>query len=292
MSSRPAGARRTLDHVGVGVDDLAAAHAAYVRLGFAPAPLAHHMKRRDDGALYRSGTGNHCLVFEAGFVELLGVTDAATHPGWLPEYLARYRGLHILGFGSDDIEADAARMRAVAPSIVTRQLYQTMSGDSDAPLAAFGVIDAPRALTPECHVVALEHQTPDRFFDPRLTVHPNGATALVGARILVADPAGFAARLAGLFPCEVEAKDAYTLLLDRACVEIVDEAGLRRLAPELMPPTVPWMASFGVSVKDIAATGRMLRSRGVAFARRDDGALTTSPAEGCGAAVTFSEARP
>lgn len=294
MSGRKRSAQRDLDHVGVGVEDLAAAAAAFRRLGFAPTPLSFHIKARDDGSLYRSGTGNHCLIFRKGFVELLGVTDAAVHPGWLPHYLARYRGLHILGFGSHDIEADAARMRAMAPAIATRQLYQTMEEGSAAAMAGFGVIDIPGAIIPECHVVALEHQTRDLFFDPHAIKHPNGAVALTSVCILVARPDDFARRLASFFECAIESYPSGALLLtdlDGCRVEIVDQASLARLYPSLHAPTIPWMANFGVEVKDIERAEALLRQRAIAFQRLDGGVLMTQPEDGCGAAVVLHGTR-
>ena len=89
---RPGGAENGqyiggIDHAIVGVRDLEQARASFERLGFHTTPLARHAGR---------GTGEHCLMFADGYVELCGIIDPAGDSDSLGRFLAAEEGLWSL----------------------------------------------------------------------------------------------------------------------------------------------------------------------------------------------------
>jgi hypothetical protein len=63
------GAFEGFDHALIGTRDLAEARTRFERLGFATTPLGRH------GGW---GTGNHCILFQRGYIELMGVLASST----------------------------------------------------------------------------------------------------------------------------------------------------------------------------------------------------------------------
>ena len=68
-----------LDHLIVGVRDLEAARGAWARLGFNSTPRGRHVGW---------ATANYCIMFEADYLELLGIVDPAAFTNGLDERLA------------------------------------------------------------------------------------------------------------------------------------------------------------------------------------------------------------
>ena len=98
----------SLDHVGIAVADLDAGEAQFQRLGFQLTPRGHHtLPPPSPGAARpRTGTGNHCAMLRRGYLEIIGITDPA-YQGRLRADLARYEGLHLAAFGTEDAPATA-----------------------------------------------------------------------------------------------------------------------------------------------------------------------------------------
>ena len=80
-----------IDHALVGVSDLEAARDAYARLGFTVTPRGRHIGW---------GTGNHTVMFENDYVELIGILDPTQYIHNLDEFLKTGDGLWIYWVGS------------------------------------------------------------------------------------------------------------------------------------------------------------------------------------------------
>ena len=92
-----------IDHAIVGVRDLEQARASFERLGFHTTPLARHPGR---------GTGEHCLMFADGYVELCGIIDPAGDSDSLGRFLAAGEGLWSVALRTTDPEGTHAAWRA------------------------------------------------------------------------------------------------------------------------------------------------------------------------------------
>jgi len=89
-----------IDHAIIGVRSLAAARAAFERLGFTAAPFGNHVGK---------ATANHCIMFADSYLELLGINEPEhSDTLGLGAFLeARGEGLVKIALGTPD--ADAAR---------------------------------------------------------------------------------------------------------------------------------------------------------------------------------------
>ena len=79
-----------LDHTGVAVRDLDIGQAAYRKLGFNLTPRSFHSgSRTAGGPVEKWGSGNHCAMFENGYLEIIGITDPNLYSS-TQAYLERY----------------------------------------------------------------------------------------------------------------------------------------------------------------------------------------------------------
>lgn len=279
----------TLDHVGIAVRDLDRAAAQFRRLGFALTERGYHtLPAGPDGVRPRVGTGNSCAMLQHGYVELIGVTDAASvHAARLKQVIDRREGLHIVAFGTADAAAAAAALQhsgiAATPP---RWLERPIEAGGRTDLARFEIVDFPPDLVPEGHFFAIRHATPEYLWKPDLLRHPNTVLGLDRLIVAVPDPRDFAARLGRVLASKPSADPALTLARGR--VEVVDEAWLQQNAPH-GAPALPWIAGIGLGVADLATTERVLRQAGVPFDRRGD-LLRVGPDQACGALLEFAAA--
>jgi hypothetical protein len=278
----------TLDHIAVMVKDLAAAGAAYERLGFRLTPVSRHSGARTPGGPVEPwGVGNRCAMLRRGYLELMGVLDPALYDNRVPEFLARYEGIHILAFGCDDADsvADGLGRRGFAAAGV-HALARALETPEGERTAKFNLVRLPPEETPEGRVLAIQHLTPAYLWQERYLDHPNGAVALTGLVVCVADIEEAAARYARYFDAKPAVEDGRRVFaLAAGRFVLTDASGLRRLC-DVAPPTLPFAASFTVAVADIDATAALLVRNGVAFAtagRR----LVVPATEAHGATVMF-----
>ena len=80
-----------IDHTLVGVKDLEAARQLWQTLGFTVTPRGRHIGW---------GTGNYCIMFESGYIELLGVVQPTEFMNGLDVFLKCREGMIALGFGT------------------------------------------------------------------------------------------------------------------------------------------------------------------------------------------------
>ncbi|MBM3487005.1 MAG: VOC family protein [Alphaproteobacteria bacterium] len=252
-----------LDHVAIMARDLAATAAAYERLGFALTPLSGHSGAREPGGpVVPFGTANRCAMFRDGYLEIMGIVDPAGYDNKVPEFLARYEGLHIVAFGCADADALVRRLAGAGVSVTgTHALERPIGTPAGTTTARFKLVRLPHALVPEGRVIAIEHLTRSALWQERWLDHPNGAVALVGVEIVVADPdeaAGRYARLLGVRP--TREGERRILALPRGAVTFVARRDATRGAP-----TVPHIASFALRTRDLDQTRRALGDKSVDY---------------------------
>jgi catechol 2,3-dioxygenase-like lactoylglutathione lyase family enzyme len=278
-----------LHHVGLITSDMAATIGRYERLGFAFTPLSlPRIVLREGGEPEQLGVGNRTAIFEHNYLEVLATTDPARWATISVEQrgsydidrpLARYEGLHVMHFGTDDIEALHARLAKEGVVNSGVRPFQRPVDTAEGPQTMRALtIGFPPAANPEGLVQIAQHLTPELVLQPRYQHHPNGARRLVEITVCADDPAEYArkyTRYTG-HP-HTTGNGAYTVDLGKSRVRIV--------RPEGLP--APSLVGFTVTVDDLPAVETLLKTNAVAFTSHADG-LTVPASEGAGSTVSFT----
>lgn len=288
----PARGQHNLDHVAYFVPERAAAHAALVRLGFAPTPFSLQQHRlQPDADLTPAGTGNHCVMLREGYLEFLVPVADTPVAAQLRRSIARYVGAHSIVFGTQDAEADAARLAAEGfdplPAIALQRTIDTPEGERT---ARFTVLRVPPGTMAEGRIQYCRHHTPQFVWQPGWLDHPNHAVGLAGVWVCVPDVAEAAARygrFTGLTP--QRAPGEARIVTSRGQVRLMDAAHLAEWfgAPA---PALPWMAACEIVSADLAATRRCLEDNGLAVTLLDGGRLRVDAPPAIGGVFLFRAA--
>jgi hypothetical protein len=271
-----------IDHLLVAVRDLEAARRQWRALGFTPTPRGRHIGW---------GTANYCLMFETGYVELLGIVDPSQFVNNLDRVLERRQGLTGLAFASTDAARTKAALAAGGfhpdgPRDLKR-LLELPEGDV---LPAFSLVFLPPEETPGASAFFCQQLTPELVRRPEWLRHENGAVALAGFTIACAEPAALAPVYARLFGAGAVAGDGDTLTVVTGAGDLrfVVPARLAVLYPGLsMPlPELPCPVALAVAVADLEATRAELERRGFRPTPTPSG-LALPPEVATGAVVEF-----
>ncbi len=282
-----------LDHVGVAVHDLTEVYETYSRLGFHLTPRSIHAGSREPGGPVQPlGSGNHCAMFEDGYLELLGVVDASLTNHATP-FLEKYQGAHIVAFGlerAEEAQGELANRFDGVQAISMLERDATFGLEDDQiRRARFANIYLDDGVMPEAYFIFIEHLTRDVLWQPHLLMHPNGAKAMQEVAFCVPDAADTAQRMSNLLGARAEEKipGIYVLDLPRGRLYIMSESGLASWTPGLKPPYMPYVAGFGVTVADLHQTKSLLGQNGVPFNSHPYPAIWVAPEYTCGPVVSF-----
>ena len=286
-----------LDHVGVAVNSLDAGKAAYERMGFRLTARSYHKGATEPGGpVVPWGSGNHCAMFREGYLEILGIFDPSM-PSNAKKLLAKYEGAHIVAFGIDQPADEAyqvlsARHPGLKPPMTLQRMAPFGRNDETEKLAEFRNINADPEMFPEGRFIFIEHRTRDVLWQPHLLDHPNGVLGLAEVAIASADVPGTVERLARVLGAAPNDKGhgIFTFELARGTVYVLPGAMVGKWAKGVEPPHVPYIAGFGVRVKDLAATTALLDANGVPYQRHPYPAVWVAPAFTCGPVVSFIQA--
>jgi len=176
-----------LDHVIVAVRNLDEAAATYRRLGFTLTPRGLHEGK---------GTGNHCIMFKDGYIELLGIVDETGAKGRLAERVdAQGEGGLGLAYGADDADKAAAALRAAG--IVAEDpndLSRPLNLDGKRQMVKFRNVMLPGLDLPNVMQFVCTHLTPELTrARHEWQLHPNGATGIAEVVIATEDVAKYTA---------------------------------------------------------------------------------------------------
>jgi len=285
-----------LDHTGVAVRDLDAAEATYRRLGFNLTPRSFHSGSVEPGGpVVPWGSGNHCAMFESGYLEVVGLTDVALHSS-VKTFLERYEGAHIVAIGSGDSQTTFKALSSRSPGVkapIRLQRDAAYGPDgSETRLAAFSNISIDSAYFSEGKLIFIEHLTRDVIWQPHLLDHPNGATALAEVGFCVADVTATSDKLQKLL--DIESKEVMPNVarfkLPRGTIYVMNEAGMAKWTPGVTPPCIPYVATVGFEVRDLDATRRLLNDNGVPYTDHPYPALWIGPDHTCGPVISFIQA--
>lgn len=288
----PARGLHNLDHVAYFVPERAAMHAALLQLGFAPTPFSLQQHRLHPGAeLTPAGTGNHCVMLREGYLEFLVPVADTPVAAQLRQSIDRYVGAHSIVFGTEDADADAARLAAEGfdplPAIALQRMIDTPEGERT---ARFTVLRVPPGTMAEGRIQFCRHHTPAFVWQARWLEHPNRALGLAGVSVCVPDVAEAAARYSrftGLVP--LSERGEALVPTSRGWVRFVDAARCTDLFGAAAP-SLPWIAVCEIVSSDLAATRRCLEGNGLSTTRLDDARLRVDAPAAVGGAFVFRAA--
>ncbi|MBN9530709.1 MAG: VOC family protein [Alphaproteobacteria bacterium] len=273
-----------LDHPLVGVADLEAARAGWIRLGFTPTPRGRHVGW---------GTANYCIMFPDSYLELLGVVDPGQFTAGLAERLAAGgEGMLRFGLGSPDAAAAGARLRAggVAASeaqSLTR-LLELPEGDVE---PSFTLVHLPDDALPGLPLFVCQHLTPQLLRRPEWLRHPNGATGIVSITAVVERPADWFDRYRRIFgagACTMT-DDTLTVQLGNCALVLVAPHDLDTMHPDAALPAAapPYYAALRFSCLDTDVVEGVLTRHGVDYVTDLDGTVRVAAGDANGVIVEF-----
>ncbi|MDA0226088.1 MAG: VOC family protein [Proteobacteria bacterium] len=260
-----------LDHIAHFVEDLEAARAALEALGFVVAPRSDQSLRDAAGHATPAGSSNHCVMLEAGYLEILAPTTDTPNARRLREAMARYRGVHILALGTPDAQFEFAQLaRHRFEPLPTVHLERDIETADGAVLRAqFSVQRVPPERMPEGRVQFCEQKTPEALWQPRWLGHANGVTALAAVFVCVEDRIAAGARYAE-FAAAMPAPAGDFVRLDtaRGLVFIGERAACASLLGE--SPAAPALAGYALACRDPEALATRLERLGCSPTRVGD----------------------
>ncbi|WP_329000230.1 VOC family protein [Kribbella sp. NBC_00709] len=290
-----------LHHVGLITRDLDATIAQYEQLGFSFTPLTlPRIPMKPGGEPELLGAGNRTAIFADNYLEVLAVVDEARWAAVTPQQrgpfdldrsLARYEGLHVMHFGTDDIEALYERITADGVPNGGIHPYQRTVDTEDGPQPMRArAMGFPPEANPEALVQIAQHLTPELIFQKRYQHHDNGATGVNEITVCGDNPERYAA-LYTLYTGHGYHRDGdvFTVDLGRSSVRVVSPEALATLIPGAKAPAVPSLVGFTTTVTDLAATRTLLTDRGIPFDTAED-TIHVPATHGAGSVVSFTTA--
>jgi len=288
----PAPGSNNLDHVAHFVPDSDAASVALEHLGFTLTPFSPQSHRLDpQGPLVPAGTGNRCVMLEAGYVEFLTPTGTTPVADQLRAAIRRYVGVHLIAFGTAAPDVDYARLAEQGFQPTTPvALQRPISTEHGEDTARFTVVRVPPGTMPEGRIQYCEHHTPHLVWQPRWVAHPNGATGLAGVVLCVADAAEAAQRYSRFSAIpSLRIGAAWHIGTSRGTLTFVEPAVLERTLA-VVPPALPWIAGYVLDTQDVGATREYLQRIGKSGAALAAGRVSLRLPEALGGIVIFQPA--
>ncbi len=275
---------RGIDHVLVGVKDLAASEKQWSRLGFTCAPLGRHVGRK---------TGNHCILFPDDYIELIGIVDPDGPASRLDEILAN-QGDSLIASALSPTDPEAAHQELAAAGVQPQEIVllrrPIKAADGSDAEAQFRNFDFPLEMTPGFRLFCCYHLTPELVRQPGWTEHANGVTGVAGITVVTADPDAVTTRLDLLFgPGSVMRTDnVVTVHAGRHRLVYVTADDLPQLYPEVdgLEDRPPHGIAIRFTVGDLEATKRHLSGQGVPFTE-GAGSLFVAPENASGVLLQF-----
>ncbi|BBK40804.1 hypothetical protein STVA_08240 [Allostella vacuolata] len=272
-----------IDHVIVLVRDLDAAAADYGRLGFTISPRGTHSAHM--------GTGNHTIMLERDYFELMGVLAPTEANARWREILARREGMSGVALKTDSAAKAAAEMRragiaAADPVHFSRPVPLPGGGTGE---AAFDTTQFPPEATPDARMFCCQHLTPQTVWVPSLLHHANSAQGLAEVLLATDDPAAAAPAYARIFDRGSAAiPGGVAVPTGNTPLSLLRPAALAARYPGVDLSDLPGagLAGFVVRVRSRDAARAALAAGGVAFVE-EGASLVVPPAAARGALIEF-----
>lgn len=285
-------------HIGLITRDMDKTIARYEQLGFVFTPLSlPRISLAPGRAPEPFGAGNRTAIFAENYLEVLGYTDLDRWNSTTAEQrgpydldipLARYEGMHVMHFASDDLRGLRDRLISQGTDCAEIKAFERNvdTPDGERRMKAL-VLSFPLRANPEGLIQLAQHLTPELVLQPRLMKHPNGARLVTETIICARDPEDHArkyGRYTGHSHKAVDGRFQVDVGATRVTVITPDQVG--EVVPDGVAPAEPSMVGFTVAVADLDRVRELLNGNDVPF-REFGGRLVVAAADACGSAVLF-----
>jgi catechol 2,3-dioxygenase-like lactoylglutathione lyase family enzyme len=287
-------------HVGLITHDMDKTIERYERLGFSFTPLSTpRIPLSPGGPPEPIGAGNRTAILETNYLEVLAHTDLGLWDSITPEQrgpydldvpLARYEGMHVMHFATDDIAAFRDRLLADG---VTCSEVRSFEREVDTPdgqqMMHAAVFSFPPPANPEGLIQVAQHLTPELVLQPRFMKHANGARRVTESIVCASDPEEFARKYGRYAGVEHTSDAAGHFRVDfggASRITVLSPEHVGDIVPGGVAPADPSLVGFVVRVADLDTVGRLLAANGVPY-QEHQGRLVVSAEDACGSAVLF-----
>ena len=252
---RPPPGELYLDHVSHFAGDLDKVGALLEALGFVVTPVSAQLTQ--DGP---AGTSNRCVMLADGYLEFLTPTDDTPNAIRMRRSMRRYRGVHLVCFGTP--AADEEHFRLQAHGFAPQPLVHLERKVEDGMTARFSVVRAAPGKMPEGRVQYVEHLAPEAIWRPQHLRHRNGVLGIVAAYVTATNPVNAAARWAR-FTGGLPRREGRLIALetDRGKVLIGTHAQMRTLLGAASH--APGIAGYALACRDPKAFARRCKAAGL-----------------------------
>jgi hypothetical protein len=275
-----------IDHCVALVRDFELAHNAFTRLGFTVSPLGRH------GA--EMGTGNHTVMFDEDYFELLGVLQPNGYNQEIRDLVTVREGIAAIALRTDDAAAAAAELQAAGitagkPQTVRRSVALPDGGEAE---AAFTIAFFTEATTPYLRWFCSQIQTPEYTWFPSLMKHANTAWGIDHIAVVTETPDALASDIARIFDTSPHkiAEKSVSVATGGAPIVYMTPAALAVQYPvvDLSAVASAGPAVLSIKVHDAKTAAECLRRSGVTFATTASG-LLVPPQDACGVLLALRE---
>ena len=274
-----------LDHVVVDVRDrMDEAVRVYNSIGFQFTERGRHTL----------GSINHLAVFDADYLELLGVEENARTVR--ADILGFPVGLNGLVFATDRpdklfSELQTCGIPVEEPVTFTRPV-NLAGGNAD---AKFRVVRLRAGTIPHGRVYFCHHLTRDLVWRPEWRRHANGATSLSRVIIAVRDPAassGIFKRMFGPDTVRPGTDGGWMLAAGTVQIELIPPDELARRLGDAMPDPAgraDYMAALSIRTASLSQAARVLQAGGISRVQIEPQRILVPAAEAMNVALEFVE---
>ncbi|MBI36805.1 MAG: hypothetical protein CL568_04390 [Alphaproteobacteria bacterium] len=277
-----------IDHALVGVADLESARLSYQKLGFTLTPRGRHIGW---------GTGNHTIMFENDYVEMIAVIDRKQNTHSLEDFLQNGDGLFKVVLATNDANATSTWIKKKSAKARDAQdLQRLLMINEKEELLSFRYVHLPSELTPGLETFASQHLTPEKVRQPAWLSHPNGARGISEVTVVMEDLTDVADSYAQIFGSKSISGDERkgSITVDTGNDELwfvtpktFPERHYDKKFDESLP--LPRLAALTLTVANTQATALYLSGQQVAFERDSSDAVIVSPEEACGVFLVFAK---
>ena len=241
---------------------MSAAGTELARLDFTLTPFSEQMHRvTPDSPLTPAGTGNQCVMLQNGYLEFLTPLADTPNARQLRAAMARYTGVHLLAFGTDDAHTSHAQLVAgdFAP-LPPLSLQREVGSVDGTATARFTVVRVPPDAMSEGRIQYCQHHTRDVVWQPRWLNHANGATGLAGVVIAASNPDDTARRYEHFTGLPARPHGAGWRIATARGYVLITSAQALEATLGLTAPALPWIAGYVIESSNMKQTRAQLAS--------------------------------